>query len=158
MAASENSAPVLVAYDGSAFADAAIDEVANLFGPGRRVVILTVSEPTEGIPFLGSAGVPIDSNSMQAVLAAARSGAEATAERGCERARGLGLEPEGKFIGGSPIWDRIVAAAEEVEAELIAIGSRGLSGVKHVLLGSVAAAVAQHSRRSVLIVHSPAGE
>jgi nucleotide-binding universal stress UspA family protein len=158
MASSENSAPVLVAYDGSAFADAAIDEVAGLLGPGRRLVVLTVSEPMEGIPFLGSAGVPIDSNSMDAVLAAARSGAEATAERGCDRARELGLEPEAKILTGGPTWERIVAGAEEVEAELIAIGSRGLSGVKHVLLGSVAAAVAQHSRRSVLIVHAPAAE
>lgn len=155
MAAAENSAPVLVAYDGSAFADAAIDEVASLLGPGRRLVVLTVSEPMEGIPFLGSAGVPIDSSSMEAVLAAAQSGAEKTAERGCERARDLGLEPEAKILTGGPIWDRIVAAADEVDAELVAIGSRGLSGVKHVLLGSVAAAVAQHSKRSVLIVHAP---
>jgi nucleotide-binding universal stress UspA family protein len=37
---------------------------------------------------------------------------------------------------------------------LIALGSRGLSGVKHALLGSVSGAVAHHSRRSVLIAHS----
>jgi nucleotide-binding universal stress UspA family protein len=52
------------------------------------------------------------------------------------------------------VWSAIVEAAEENDAALIAIGSRGLSGVKHVLLGSVSGAVAQHSHRSVLIVHS----
>jgi nucleotide-binding universal stress UspA family protein len=36
---------------------------------------------------------------------------------------------------------------------LIAIGSRGRTGLSKVLLGSVASAVAQHSGRSVLIVH-----
>ena len=36
---------------------------------------------------------------------------------------------------------------------MIVIGSRGRTGLPKVLLGSVAAAVAQHSRRSVLIVH-----
>ena len=52
------------------------------------------------------------------------------------------------------MWSAIVEAAEEHDAALIAIGSRGLSGVKHVVLGSVSGAVAHHSHRSVLIVHS----
>ena len=37
---------------------------------------------------------------------------------------------------------------------MIALGSRGLSGVKHALLGSVSGAVAHHSKRSVFIAHS----
>jgi nucleotide-binding universal stress UspA family protein len=66
----------------------------------------------------------------------------------------LGLEATTAVYEGGPVWSAIVEAAEGNDAALIALGSRGLSGVKHVLLGSVSGAVAQHSHRSVLIVHS----
>jgi len=156
MAAAGNDSSILIAYDGSDFAKAAIEEVAKLVGPGRKVLVTTVSEPLEGIPFIGAAGVPIDPDSMASILDAARSGAEKTAAEGCELAAEAGLEAEPLVVIGAPVWERIVAAAEEHGAGLIAIGSRGLSGLKHAILGSVAAAVAQHSKRSVLIVHTGA--
>ncbi|HEX8752468.1 MAG TPA: universal stress protein [Solirubrobacterales bacterium] len=145
--------PVLVAYDGSEFAKAAIAEVAAQVGTGRPVLVTTVSEPLEGIPFISAAGVPIDPDSMQRVLSAAREGAARTAAEGCRIAADAGLEAEPRVVIGGPIWERIAAAAEEADASLVVIGSRGLSGLKHALLGSVAAAVVQHSRRSVLVVH-----
>jgi nucleotide-binding universal stress UspA family protein len=52
-------------------------------------------------------------------------------------------------------WKRIVTFAEERGASLIVLGSHGHGGLSDVLVGSVAAAVASHSRRSVLIVHRP---
>ena len=145
--------PILIAYDGSDCAAAAIDKVATEFGP-REVIILVVSEELERIPFFGTAGVPVEAETMELLADAAQKGALETAEKGAERARGLGLEASTAVIDGGPIWSAIVEAAEERDAALIAIGSRGLSGVKHVVLGSVSGAVAQHSHRSVLIVHS----
>jgi K+-sensing histidine kinase KdpD len=58
-------------------------------------------------------------------------------------------------VVGSPIWEQIVQSAERLDAGLIVIGSHGRTGLGQVMLGSVAAAVAQHSKRSVLIVHRP---
>lgn len=150
------SGPIVIAYDGSDFAKAAIAEVAAQFADGRPALVVTVSEPLEGIPFIGAAGVPIDPDSMQSVLAAARTGAEKTAKEGCRIAAEAGLDAHPLVVIGGPIWERIVKAAEENDASLVVIGSRGLSGLKHAILGSVAAAVAQHSKRSVLIVHRPA--
>ena len=49
---------------------------------------------------------------------------------------------------GGPAWNRIVEAADERDADLIVIGSRGRSGLKYAMLGSVAAAVSQHSKRT----------
>jgi nucleotide-binding universal stress UspA family protein len=156
MPGTENDSPILIAYDGSDFAKAAIEEVVKLAGSDRRALVATVSEPLEGIPFLGAAGVPVDTDSMKSILDAAHTGAERIAGEGCRLAEGLGLEAEPLVVIGGPVWERIVAAADEHEVGLIAIGSRGLSGLKHAILGSVAAAVAQHSKRSVLIVHHQA--
>lgn len=154
MAAEPSDSPILIAYDGSEFAKAAIAAAAEQLAPGRRALVVTVSEPLEGIPFIGAAGVPIDPDSMQSVLAAAREGAERTAEEGVGLAVEAGFEAEPLVVIGGPVWERIAEAADEQGASLIVIGSRGLSGLKHAILGSVAAAVAQHSKRSVLIVHS----
>jgi nucleotide-binding universal stress UspA family protein len=145
--------PILIAYDGSDCAAAAIDKVAEEFGP-RKVVVLVVSEDLDRVPFLGTSGVPVEAETMELLGDAARKGAQETAEKGAERARGLGLEATTAVYEGGPVWSAIVEAAEEKDAALVALGSRGLSGVKHVVLGSVSGAVAHHSRRSVLIVHS----
>ena len=49
--------------------------------------------------------------------------------------------------------DRIVKLAEEHDASVIVLGSHGRNGLVGALVGSVAAAVSAHSRRTVLITH-----
>jgi len=144
--------PILIAYDGSDCAAAAIDKVAEEFAP-RMVVVLVVSEDLDKVPFLGTAGVPVEAETMGLLTDAARKGAQEIVDKGAARANGLGLEATTAVYEGGPVWSAIVEAAEEHDAALIAIGARGLSGVKRLVLGSVSSAVAQHSHRSVLIVH-----
>ena len=54
-----------------------------------------------------------------------------------ERVRSAGIEVE---VTVSPIFpsEAIANVAERIQADLIVMGTRGLSGVKHILLGSVA--------------------
>jgi nucleotide-binding universal stress UspA family protein len=52
---------------------------------------------------------------------------------------------------GAPA-DVLLAAAEEVGADLIVVGTRGLRGAGRVLLGSVSAAVLARSRWPVVVV------
>jgi nucleotide-binding universal stress UspA family protein len=151
--ATDSKSPVLIAYDGSDFAKAAVRVAGEQLG-GGRALLLTVFEPLEKIPFFGVAGVPVGSETMERLLASAREGAQKIAEEGCVLAREAGFEVEPVVVDGTPVWNKIVEVAEERDADPVVIGSRGLSGLKHVALGSVAAAVAQHSKRSVLIVHA----
>ena len=55
--------------------------------------------------------------------------------------------------GGAP--DELVAAAEETGADLLVVGSRGLSGLSGLLLGSVSHHVAQHAPCPVVIIRDP---
>jgi nucleotide-binding universal stress UspA family protein len=52
-------------------------------------------------------------------------------------------------------WEQIIRAAKEIDAGLIVIGSRGLSGLPRALLGSTAERVVRYSPIPVLAFHSP---
>ncbi len=56
---------------------------------------------------------------------------------------------------GTTIAETILVAAGDVDANVIVLGTRGLSGLKSVLLGSVSHAVLQHADRPVMVVPSP---
>jgi len=54
---------------------------------------------------------------------------------------------------GNPV-SVLLGVADELEADLIVVGSRGLGGYPELLLGSTSTQVAQHSTRPVVIVPS----
>ena len=55
-------------------------------------------------------------------------------------------------IGISSVVNEIVDYAEKNKIDMIVIGSRGLSGIKRMLLGSVASGVVTYSHCPVLVV------
>jgi len=64
--------------------------------------------------------------------------------------------PAGRKVGriireGEP-WEEIVTAASEIDADLIVLGHRGLSGIKRFMMGSVVHRVARHAHTSTLVV------
>jgi nucleotide-binding universal stress UspA family protein len=67
---------------------------------------------------------------------------------------GAGLEVETEVAEGDPA-ELIVARAAELGADLIAMGTHGLSALGRVFLGSVARRVVQHAPCPVLTVRSP---
>lgn len=59
----------------------------------------------------------------------------------------------------TPIFpsEAICQVAEEIGADLIVMGTRGLTGLKHVVLGSVAERTIRNAPCPVLTVHDPDG-
>jgi nucleotide-binding universal stress UspA family protein len=145
---SEATGPVLFAYDGSDLAKTAIAEAASQLNHGRDALVLTVWQPFN-VGFLSPRELPIDAAAAEEVRAAA----EQTAEQGASLAKEAGFQARGMAVEAAPTWNGIVEAADDHDASLIVLGSRGRTGLASVLIGSVAAAVAVHSRRSVLITH-----
>jgi nucleotide-binding universal stress UspA family protein len=142
--------PIVFAYDGSELAKLAIDEAARQLGPGRAALVLTVWHPFD-VGFVPAGDIRFDAAQISDVKQAA----EHTAAEGASRAQAAGFDARSGVAEATPTWKGIVDAAEEQDSSLIALGSHGRNGLAGVLIGSVAEAVAAHSRRSVLIVHRP---
>jgi nucleotide-binding universal stress UspA family protein len=65
-----------------------------------------------------------------------------------------GVEVSVAVLRGNPAA-RIVHAAEELSADLVVVGSKGLTGLEGFLMGSVARAVAHRCERPVLVARAP---
>jgi nucleotide-binding universal stress UspA family protein len=140
--------PVVFAYDGSELSKLAIDEAGKLLGPGRTAVVVTGWQPVD-VGFVPASGLRFDTQDVGNVKEAAQQ----TAEAGASLAEAAGFRAHGEAIQAGPSWKAIVKFADDRDADLIVLGSHGRHGIADLVLGSVAGAVASHSRRSVLIVH-----
>jgi nucleotide-binding universal stress UspA family protein len=140
--------PVTFAYDGSELAKLAIDEAGRQLGPGRDALVLTVWHPFD-VGFVPAGDVRFDAAQISDVEEAA----EQTAAEGASRAQTAGFNARSAATEAAPTWKGIVIVADDHDASLIVLGSHGRTGLAGVLIGSVAEAVAAHSRRSVLIIH-----
>jgi nucleotide-binding universal stress UspA family protein len=140
--------PVLICYDGSESARHAIESAAALLGH-RRAIVLDVAPlvtPAESVA-LTSSVVP-GSAFEDANLADATDRARA----GTELARKAGFAAEVWGEVGAPTWEAIVNAAEEIDATVIVMGTRALTGARELFERSVSHDVVEHSKRPVLIV------
>jgi nucleotide-binding universal stress UspA family protein len=142
---------VLIAYDGSDHARAAIARAAETLRPGPAVVA------TAWTSFAKSAPHFVLRDMVRPVVddldAAAREEAEATAAEGAELARASGLDAEPRAVQATgPFFAALLEAADEVEASVIVVGSRGRSTLAAGVLGSVSTGILHHTHRPVLVV------
>jgi nucleotide-binding universal stress UspA family protein len=136
---------ILVAYDGSRHAEAALDEAIDLVrSQGGRLTLIGVATRPPWVPSGYAAAMPTEAELMAEV--------EQRLDRVVERV------PEGVPVAtvvrsGSPaqeILDRI----GQGQHDLVVMGSRGHGGIRTLLLGSVSRAVVYRSPVPVVIVHA----
>jgi EmrB/QacA subfamily drug resistance transporter len=142
---------ILIAFDGSENARHAIRVAARELGGGRAAV-LHVWEPLLGVaPPVASPTLAAGAGGAQIEGEAERAGA--TAEEGAALARAAGFDAEAHSLrtDGS-IGAAIVDYADRHPTRLVVIGTRGLSGVRSALTGSVTQHVTQHVHVPVLAV------
>jgi nucleotide-binding universal stress UspA family protein len=146
---------ILIAYDGSPDAKAAIERAGQLL-PGRPATVLTVWERFEEVLMRVGAGMPIGSVDYEELDRSSEEQARQRAEEGAELARAAGLKAEARAcVRFGSIADSIISEAQDTGAEAIMVGTRGLTGLKSLFLGSVSHAVLQHADRPVIVVPSP---
>ncbi|MGD2114446.1 MAG: universal stress protein [Acidobacteriota bacterium] len=81
-----------------------------------------------------------------------RASAEKRLEEALQRAPLDGIEADTALRDGTPS-QAVLDLVQEVEADLLVVGTRGLTGFQHLLLGSTAERIVQRSPVPVLSVH-----
>ena len=119
--------------------------------PGSRVMLLHVEEREDRMPARISGLGRIDV--AQAIKRSMRERKRRVAmlERIGDQVARLGTAVDHIFAKGDPA-EEILRVAERRRADLIVMGSKGLTGLDRYLLGSVSRKVARHASCSVLVV------
>jgi nucleotide-binding universal stress UspA family protein len=146
---------ILIAYDGSDDAKAAIEQAGTLF-PGQDATILTVWERfVDTMARVGGGfAVVVDYDEIDKD---AETAARDKAQEGAKAATDAGMTATARTaVVDSTIADAILNEAAAVDATAVVCGSRGYTGVKSLMLGSVSNHVLQHADRPVVVVPSPA--
>ena len=158
---------VMIAYDGSAYADAALDDLRRAgLPPEAEALIVSVSDslvnPSSSIDEIaGSAPTP---RRVTAAIALAREQAARLLAEAKEFAAKAGDRVRSYFpdwqvraegVSGTPSHE-LLLRAEEWEPDLIVVGSQGRSAVGRFFLGSVSKTLATESRSSVRVARRAA--
>lgn len=149
---------ILICYDGSDDAKAAIDQAGKLLG-GQPATVLTVWQPFAEVLAETPLGVGIAPGvpNIEEADHASRAAADRLAAEGAELARQAGFNAQPRESTRlQTTAHAILAEAEACGASAIVMGSRGLTGVKSLLLGSVSHEVLQRADRTVIVVPSSA--
>ncbi len=143
---------ILLAVDGSAYSDAAIEEVLRRpWPPQSEVRVITAFDTPLMVGIESWAATPTYFDQLQKAV---REGAKATTDRALEKLKAIkdaALKISSETIEGLP-RQVIIEEGERWGADLIIMGSRGLSAWNRLLLGSVSSAVIHHAKCSVEIV------
>jgi nucleotide-binding universal stress UspA family protein len=139
---------IVVGTDGSPTALKAVAHAASLAaatGGQLHIAMVTPSIPVVVAPDMLLASAEWSDATKQATHAALESAAEAAAAAGAQTTT--------HQLSGDPA-DALLSLCDDIDADLLVVGSKGMHGARRFLLGSVSSRCAHHANRSVLIVHT----
>jgi nucleotide-binding universal stress UspA family protein len=136
---------ILIAYDGSENAKRALNFAISLAKSYNAKLDIVEVIDTAALLSLGLA--PLPSNLIESVQAKAKS----DIEEARKKAEDAGVRAEGIILEGDPA-NTIVEYAMKNNVDLIVTGSRGLSTIKRIILGSVSTRILNESKVPVLVV------
>lgn len=143
---------VLLATDGSRYSDMVIQFLLDLPLPQQTEVIIITALQSHIEAWIKTP--TLDFRTNQELLAKLQEAEEAEAGKITAKVekqfRGKGYKTASVVIRGGAS-ESILAAAKEYSPDIVAVGSKGLTGIESFLLGSVAERVARYASCSVLI-------
>lgn len=147
---------ILLATDGTKHSEFALGYIKNFnFAEGDQIKVVSVVDMAVPMAIDMYAGYLPSTPEIEKNL---RENAERILEETCkkilEMTAGKQVAISNELLVGSP-ESRIVETAEEIEADLIIVGSHGYNRWERLLLGSVSDSVVHHAPCSVLVVRIP---
>jgi len=145
---------IVIGYDGSASADAAVNEVLNRTWPaGTEVRIVTAVPAYQSA--LSAEGLAFYSPVWRRAVAAARAQARRRIDQVIER---FGARPDLRTsceVRDEPPALALLEVVRQWGADLLVLGSQGMSPLERLLIGSVCHAMVSHAPCTVEVVRLP---
>jgi nucleotide-binding universal stress UspA family protein len=146
--------PALLCYDGSSNARRAIEVAGALVGGGSAVVLTVWLPVTQAMLAPVSSTVALAAGWADEFDQVSAKAADEGASEGAAHARDAGFDASTLAKGGDP-REVILVTAQELDARVIVLGSRGRGPAASTIFGSVATAVLHHCRGVPLLVVPP---
>lgn len=143
-------ARIVLAVDGSRQSDAATSTAAGLAGIDGSELYVVHAGPTAHLPY----AYPYLAENVESFFEQANEEARKFLETRVEQIRAQTDAPVHTHLRPGAPEKEIVELAEEIDAGLVILGSRGLGGVRRALMGGVSDAVVRHARCPVLVVRT----
>jgi nucleotide-binding universal stress UspA family protein len=139
---------IVVGTDGSTSATKAVQHAASLAAVTGAHLHIAMATPS--VPLLVAPDMVIATTEW---TNASEHATNASLEFAAETAAAAGATVSTHQRSGDPA-DALLSLCDEIDADLLVVGSRGMQGARRFLLGSVSSRCAHHADRSVLIVHT----
>src|SRR5579884_4016222 len=141
---------IIAAVDGSEYSDKAARAAAQLAKRmNAKLTFVTVLAVPEYVALEGNVPGAV----LDRIYTDSTERANEIISKATEIARSEGVDSNAQILSNvRSIVQAIVEYSERNKADLIVLGTRGMSGFKRLLLGSVSSGVANHASCSVLIV------
>jgi len=149
MSTTKGLAKVIVAFDGSKDSAKAMKLAVSLASKFLSEVIVVHVYSSPSVGFGAASGVPIPD--YRALEDAKKDSARKTLSQGLALAKEEGINAKGELIEAPSVVEALVEFATKEGADMIVVGTRGMTGFKKLLLGSVSTGLANHSPCPVLI-------
>jgi len=141
---------ILVAFDGSEDSVKAARLACSLAKKyGSKV---TVAHVYSFAVFAYGGATPMPVPDIQPLEEAAKAKGMSILNRGLAIARECGADAEGELIEAPSIVQALVEYAAKEGVDLIVAGTRGMTGFKKLIMGSVSNGIAGHAECPVLVV------
>ena len=142
---------IVVGTDGSDTASNAVRQAVELAkAMGAKLYVVSAFVPAEPMQErVEAAEIPADVQHATGP----RQGVHQVLDAAAGEAEKAGVEAEARPREGDPA-DALLDVAEEVGADLIVVGNKGMTGAKRFLLGSVPNKVSHHAPCGVYIVRT----
>ncbi len=140
---------IVVAFDGSKDSIKAVKLAGSLASQynSEVTVVHVFSSPSVG--FSAASGMPIAD--YPAIEEAKKAAAEEVLAKGLQLATEEGIKAKGELIEAPSVVEALVEFAAKERASLIVVGTRGMTGFKKLILGSVSSGLVNHAPCPVLI-------
>jgi nucleotide-binding universal stress UspA family protein len=142
---------IVVGTDGSETAAEAVRQAVDLAKlSGAQLSIVSAYEPVSGRRLQDEQqGVPADVE----YAVGPREDVNLTLDAAAAQARQEGIDVRTHPVEGNPA-EAILGVAEEVKADLVVVGNKGMTGARRFILGSVPNNISHHAPCSVMIVQT----